>query len=328
VAAALLLGAALASRPAGAAEGSVRLTVPPGEYTVGDPIVLTISVSHPPGAEFEPFDLTPWTAPPGGKPEGSGETVAPLAVEPAQIQKKDPPEPRQTVWTIRVRPFLTGEIPLAPLTLRYRLPGSSERHEMTTEASFLRVASVLKTPDEPAADIRGPWRLPRSWWGLLLGLAAALAALAAAWYLWKRRRARPAPAAPAEPEPIPAPEISPYERAMRDLLALLESRLLAEKRLKEFHVRLSEIVKTFLGGHLGFDVVDRTTGEVLADLARAGSEEQMRASVRGFLEACDLVKFAKHHPAPVEIEETVTLARALIDLGRPLPGGEDREEAA
>jgi len=300
------------------AQAQAKLVVPPGEYTVGDPIVLTLSVSHPAGAVFDPPDLTPlMTAGAPDEPKGKGEGAAPLAVEPAQIQKKEPPDPRQTVWTIRVRPFVTGEIPIPALTLRYDAGGSGGKVEVHTEATGLRVASVLKAPDEPAADIRGPWRLPRAWWLALLAAAAALAALGATYVWWRRRRSRPAP----EPEapPAPPPEITPYERAMRDLLALLEGHLLAEGRLKEFHVRLSEIVKTFLGGHLRFDAVDRTTVEVLIELERVVGRDDLRAGAREFLEACDLVKFAKHHPGPAGIDETVQLARALISIGRPVP---------
>ena len=311
---------------------SATLNVPPGEYTIGDPVTLTLTVTHPAGTEFDPPDLSPFTrpeegtvAPPATKDRGEAEAKAPLAVETPQLQHEEPDDPRHTTWTIRVRPFRIGEIPLAALTLKVR-GGAMGGTEVSTAPSALRVASVLKTPDEPAADIRGPWRLPAVWWPIAVGIL--LAALLA-WYLWKwwkRRPARPAAAVPAPPPPPPTLVENPYDRAVRELQALLAARLRERGEIKEFHVRLSEILKTFLGGHLKFDAVDRTTAEVLSEIAGAGVPHDVLDSTSGFLEACDLVKFARHRPTAATMDETVEHARMLIELGRPAPAG--HEEAA
>ncbi len=85
---------------------------------------------------------------------------------------------------------------------------------------------------------------------------------------------------------------------------------------------LSEIVKRFLGEHHRFDALDRTTEEVLADLRIKGVPAAEAGRVREFLEACDLVKFAKHAPEVETIRETVASARALIETGKPRPGEE------
>ncbi len=328
---AFVLAAAPASPRADTSGISATLTVPPGEYTIGDPVTLTLTVTHPPGTEFDPPDLSAFTrpegdsgappaAPSGKKEQGEAEAKAPLGLETPQLQKEEPDDPRRTTWTIRVRPYRTGEIPLAALTLRVR-GGGAEGTQVSTAPAALRVASVLKTPDEPAADIRGPWRLPAVWWPLAVGI---LVAAAAAWYLWrwwKRRPAKPAAAVPAAPPPPPAPVENPYDRAVRELMELLAARLRERGELKEFHVRLSEILKAFLGGHLKFDAVDRTTAEVLSEMAGAGVPHDVLSSTSGFLAACDLVKFAKHRPTAATMDETVEHARMLIELGRPAPAG-------
>jgi hypothetical protein len=104
---------------------------------------------------------------------------------------------------------------------------------------------------------------------------------------------------------------------MRELESLLAGDLLAKGKIKEFHIALSEIVKRFLAGRYRFDALDRTTQEVLADLSRSGADPPLRSGAALLLGACDLVKFAKHRPAPAEIDETVGSARALIETGRP-----------
>ena len=75
----------------------------------------------------------------------------------------------------------------------------------------------------------------------------------------------------------------------------------------------------YLGEVLGFDAVDRTSEEVLRDLAARGAAAAIRDTSRGFLEACDVVKFAKHRPGRDEIDATVERGRKLLDLARPRP---------
>lgn len=96
----------------------------------------------------------------------------------------------------------------------------------------------------------------------------------------------------------------------------MKAGLIEQGRVKEFHVALAEIVKTFLGAHHGFDALDRTSEEVLADLRRRRAEARVIERTDRFLTRCDLVKFAKHTPGRTEIDETVGEARALIETGR------------
>src|SRR6185295_4981026 len=101
----------------------------------------------------------------------------------------------------------------------------------------------------------------------ILGALAVLALAGLAWWLWRRYRRRP-------PKPVAAPVAAPvavesaWARAVRELDRLLAQGLVANGRVKEFHVLLSEIVKRFLGGRYGFDALDRTTLEVLSALSR------------------------------------------------------------
>jgi hypothetical protein len=222
----------------------------------------------------------------------------------------------ETAWMIRVRPFAPGDLTIGGLLVTCQAQGSGAALSGTSAGLTLHVASVLKDPKEDAADIKGPWSLPRSWWLMILTLAIVLAALGAIWSYWRRRRSRPVPAAPAPPVVV-VPAEHPYHRALRELGKLLASTLLAQGRVKEFHVLLSEIVKRFLAGMHGFDALDRTTEEVLAEMLARGVSPDLWDEARRFLQASDLVKFAKHHPGSSEIDATVAAARALIESGRP-----------
>ncbi len=301
-------------------EPAARLSVPPEPVTVGDPVKLSLRVTHPPGAVFDLPDVEQLA--PGGSPSA----LVVEAVEPVLPAAGGRADAGATAWILHVRPFDTGDLALGPLPLTYRPAGAAPgdpRLTVATEPAVLRVRSVLQSSEEDPADIKGPWSLPASLWPLLLwgiGLAAAAAAV----YLWRRLARRRAARAEAPPAPA-APRATPYEEALRELERLLASGLVAAGRLKEFHVALAEIVKKLLGATHGFEALDRTTEEVLRALPPVGAEEQVIAMSARFLPACDLVKFARHRPDRVEIEATVALARALIETGRPRP---PREAAA
>jgi len=324
--AAAVAHAAPPAAPTAAGSVTARIVLPPGEITVGDPVILKLTVTHPPGTVIDYPDAAKLTGPEAqGAPESGGaeggEPAPPrLLVEEVQPVEAKPPLPGETSWSIRVRPFAPGDLTIPAMTLSYRLPGSSEHQTIATEPATLHVVSVLKGPGEEAADIKGPWWLARLWGPWILGGLAALALAGLAWWLWRRYRRRP-------PKPVAAPVAprvaveSAWARAVRELDRLLRQGLVAQGRVKEFHVLLSEIVKRFLGGRHGFDALDRTTLEVLGALSRQMVDPEIQQQARRFLESCDLVKFAKHRPTESEIAATVEAARALIETGRPRATG-------
>ena len=318
--------AALGGRALAADGVEARIALPAGEITVGDPVILKLTVTHPPGVVFDYPDATKLSAPqapaatagqpPADHAEPDASAPPRFLVEEVRPVEANPPNPGETSWTIRIRPFAPGDTKLPALVISYRMPGSTEARTVATEPIDLHVMSVLKSDKEEPSDIRDPWWLPRALWPWIVGVLAALAAFFAGRALWRRWRRRAPVAAPEPARPAP-PQEPAYERARRELERLLASGLLAQGRVKEFHVMLSEIVKRFLGSHLGFDALDRTTQEVLADLTRSGIDPAVAERAREFLESCDLVKFARHRPEPDRMDETIAAARALIELGRP-----------
>lgn len=317
-AAALAVLLLLAPARGWAVEGvTARLTAPHGTMTVGDPVTLVLSVTHPPGAVLEVPDassLMPAESPP------------PYVVEEIVPIETSPPRPGETSWSLRIRPFAPGDFTIPAIELTCRLPDSTEPLGVSTDPLALTVQSVLTGEDETPADIKTPWSLPMEWLSILALAALAILLAAAALFLYARYRRRGPREVPAVPVPA-GPTVTPYERALRELEALLASDLLGTGRVKEFHVALSEILKRFLGATHRFDALDRTSEEVLADLSAARAAPEILGRVRSFLSACDLVKFARYRAGGGEINETIASARELIETGKPIPQPQ-REAAA
>ncbi len=124
-------------------------------------------------------------------------------------------------------------------------------------------------------------------------------------YLWSRRRPRPGPP---PPPPRPAEEI-----ALEKLEALERAGLVEEGRLKEYHVRMSEAVREYLGNRYGFDSLEMSTQELRAALKRTHIETWAFERACELLEETDLVKFAKY---VLGEEESKTLLARAVDLVR------------
>lgn len=111
------------------------------------------------------------------------------------------------------------------------------------------------------------------------------------------------------------PERSPAEIAMEQLRLLLAEQLPAQGLVKEFYIRLTSIVREFIERSTGIHAPEQTTEEFLRD-ARLGEVFSLgqSASLRDFLQAADMVKYAGSMPDSNQIDKSVLCAREFIQL--------------
>jgi hypothetical protein len=180
------------------------------------------------------------------------------------------------------------------------------------ESVELDIGGALSETDTEPAPARGPVALGLDALGLVIAgsvalLALGLAVLALRRWIRSRRRSAPLPAA------SPTPSLSPRERALRELAALLESGLHREGEAKAFGVALAEIGKDFFGGTHEITLRERTSWECAPLLRRAGCPEDAIGWLEGWLGRIDLVKFAGARPAADELESLAQALRARVE---------------
>ncbi len=213
-----------------------------------------------------------------------------------------------------------GEIPAASIV--FRGPGGKEAPE---ESNAVRVTVVPTAPEEATdlRDIKDPVEAPLSWKKYLLGALAALLLLTAlfflARFLWRKRRSGADEEAPPAPGPPPRPA---HEVALEELAKLEGMNLIKKGRIKLFHIKLSEIVREFIGARYGFGAPEMTTAEIEAALDALQTERYLTDYILGFLGRCDLVKFAKHRPPEMDLSGMLPMAYKIVETARPREGGE------
>ena len=229
-------------------------------------------------------------------------------------------------WTDRYKldVYVSGEYTVPALEVRFcdrrtkratsgatTQPGDPWR-VLRTKALVFQVAG-LKIDEKDLTrirDIAGPVELPvprRSWAWLYLALGGLwLGVLALLW--WRTRRRPVGPRVPTEPAHV---------KAFRHLQAIAAMDLVANGEVEQFYVLVSGVMRTYIEDRFGLRAPERTTAEFLAELSDSDAlADEHKQRLKGFLEHCDLVKFARLTPVDAEIQGMFDAVRTFIESTR------------
>lgn len=176
------------------------------------------------------------------------------------------------------------------------------------------VVSGLKGEEE-LRPIKGIIPTDHRWLrrALAAGIALlVLAALAAAFFSWRKRHRGGSGAGSVE---------APHVRAEREMNALLKENLFEQGRQKEFYFLFTEIIKRYVGALRSFPALEYTTEEISVRVADAD------CPVLSILRFADLVKFADEIAAPARKDDDVSTFLAYLDVTSPRAPEEGRGDA-
>lgn len=279
-----------------AAEAEWRLDA--AAVRVGDPIVAELVVTHDPGHSPRWHDVT----------------VSFRDMKPASVTEA-PGVPLGDGRVRSVRRYvlhvdLPGEYVLPAVDILLEGGG-----RVRAEGVKLRVVGAFDPAHPPAGPDppKGPVGISLSW-GRYVGAALGLAALAGLLaFLW--RRFRPA-RAPQEAAPPPSPPRPAHEVALEDLARLDPDAMPAS----EFFDALSDVTRAYLHSRYGIAALQQATPETVAVLKRVNGRGL--DGVGSWLEAWDLVKFARRRPEVGEARAALEGVRAWV-LETRVPGPEE-----
>src|SRR3989338_486856 len=95
---------------------------------------------------------------------------------------------------------------------------------------------------------------------------------------------------------------TPEEIAMDELKSLAEMNLIEKGMIREYYIKLSDIIRCYIERKYGILAIDRTTYELYQEMRIKKIERLHIDTIRDFLEDCDLVKFAKYIPGQKEAQ--------------------------
>ncbi|MBN2414998.1 hypothetical protein JXO52_04115 [bacterium] len=302
----------LAAAALGQTGVQVTSAVDRSRITIGDLITYTVTVSHPDTVEIEM---------PGPAANLGGFEIRDYRIEdPRRIRGGVVSEAVYTIST-----FVTGEFAIPPLTLHYRSEGDTLVKSMSTQEIPIVVESMKASEAGDIRDIKPPEEIPRDWRRIMILGAAGLLALLliAAGIVYYRRRKAGAPLLPVKTAP-PRP---PHEIAREALDRLRQQDLPAQGKIKEYYIELSDIIRRYIEGRFYLVALEMTTTDVLEQLAAVNVSQEDHALFREFLQACDLVKFARYIPSNEAHVRRMDQAYELVDRTRILSVTADVSDA-
>ena len=294
---------AFSAAPVLAAEGiEVTLTPDREELTVGDPVQLTLEVTHPTGYQVILPKLEQAWGPFEVRSQSQATTTA----------NDDGTE--TTRQTIEVTLFDLGEFETPEL--RFGVSnGAGQVSDETVPSISLMVVPTLAEDDNNLRDIKPQAALtvPPVWPWIVGGVLLAAVAAVVGWWAYRRRQGKPFGLAPAV-------DNRPVWQVAFDTLDSIEGMgLVGQERFKEHYTLVADALRAYLENQFGLRVFDRTTSELKPILQRSELQPEHSRRLLDLFADSDLVKFAKFVPDPKLASRLTARARDLVELTRPKP---------
>jgi hypothetical protein len=271
-----------------------------GEVRLGEPFDVVVTLVH---AKGEAWSLD------------AKQNLAPFALL-GQSQATDALQGNveTTKLALKLALFKLDANPVPALQLLAR-DAKGAVHPFSLPGPTVKGVAPDLAKDHQKRDIHNPVpvlvRDYRPLW-LALGVLAALALLVWGFLWWRRRpgRERAVPSAP----PVPADQA-----ALSALGQLEEEGLPAQGRFKEFHLRLSSVLRGYLERRYAFPALDMTSTELLDALGRRATEGLQLADISWICSQGDLAKFAKGQPSADDCKQALSLVRQTVIRTRERP---------
>lgn len=307
----------LVARPAWAQEGNsiptraampgleAHISVEQRPVTVGDPVRMTLEVTHP----ADTLAIIP------GLPAVWGDFE--VRDEAAPVVAANPDGTLTTRRTFDVALFAPGsfQTPALPLTVT---TVAGDVGAVVAPPVTVAVNSVLTEADTDLRDLKpqADLLLPFSWLragALVLALALGVGLLA--WLIARRRRDRP-------------DTRTPRQRALDELAGVARTNWIGLHMVQEHYQGISDAVRRYLEGEFAVKVLDRTTAETKSLLRRLPLSPETSRQVVALLGECDLVKFAGVTPPPDDAAAALAAAQTLVTVMAQEKAAADAARAA
>ena len=268
---------------------------------IGEQFKLILEVQSPPGVKFS-FPQVPDTI-------TKLEIIDRSKIDTAVLQDKKLYTYKQE---LTVTCFDSGYYPIPPFTFTYQEKEDTTHHVAETEALLISVQGIAVDTAQSIRDVKQPLKVPFSWEEalpyILIGVGVIALVLLIIYFNKKLKRkevVKPAVVIPKRP---------PHEIALEELKKLEAERLWQQGLVKQYHSRLTDIIRTYIEHRFGIIAMEMTTGEIMQSVRNMNFDSSAAEKLSHFLTLADMVKFAKVQPLPGENEMSMQQSYEFINM--------------
>jgi len=194
----------------------------------------------------------------------------------------------------------------------------------TNEVNFT-VHTLRIQPGGQIKDVKAPIKIPLDWKEILMWFLIVLIILGLAFYLYSRYKKKKMLEVKKERKVIQKP---PHVVALYELRALEQQQLWQKGMIKDYHSKITEIVRRYFQDQFYLPALELTTSEVMQYLKQVRRAEVIMNITYDFLSNADLVKFAKFQPMASVNEEMMKQAVEIVEKTKPAPEKEITAEVS
>ena len=202
---------------------------------------------------------------------------------------------------------------IPPMTVKYRTVDDTSFKKIITDSIVVHIHTVPVSTAEEIKDVKSPITIPYNWMRLLLWIAIAIFIIIAGYYSYKKYKQKKLEQ-PVEKKIIIIP---PHVKALAALENLESEQLWQKGFIKDYHSRITEIIRNYFEERFDLPAMELTTTETIHHLKGIKEKEIILEITYDFLSNADLVKFAKFQPLETVNEEMMKQAKEIIQSTIP-----------
>ncbi|MEJ2615782.1 MAG: hypothetical protein P8Z35_12550, partial [Ignavibacteriaceae bacterium] len=168
-------------------------------------------------------------------------------------------------------------------------------------------------------------KIPLDWKYILMWILIVLIILGTAFYFYSRYKKKKMAEVKKVKKVIQKP---PHVIAMYELRALEQQQLWQKGMIKEYHSKITEIIRRYFQDQFYLPALELTTSEVMQYLKQVRRANIIIDITYDFLSNADLVKFAKFKPMASINEEMMKQATEIVQKTKPAPEREVTAEVS
>ena len=202
---------------------------------------------------------------------------------------------------------------IPPVAIEYRSAEDTLYKRITCDSLTVNIHTVAVSKAEEIKDVKSPILIPFDWIWLLLWIILAVIVIIVGKYLYKRYKLKKSE----EPIKKRVVKIPAHVTAIKALNSLEKEQVWQKGFVKEYHSRITEIIRTYFEERFNLAAMELTTTESMLQLSNIKEAVNISDLTFKFLTNADLVKFAKFKPLESVNNEMMIQANDIVQSTIP-----------
>jgi len=202
--------------------------------------------------------------------------------------------------------LILHKVTIPPIKIEYRTKGDSTLKSVLSNPVTFNIHRMDVAMQEEIKDIKPPIRLFN--YLFIIYIVAALLILVISYFIYRKYFKN-------KPQPVIIPKkekISLHQLALRKLDQLEKEELWQKGFVKDYHSKITDIIRDYFEKQFGLPALERTTTESLKLLSKHPIGIKVLDITSQFFNNADLVKFAKFTPLEIVNREMMTQAKDIV----------------